>query len=110
MSTRASLAAAFSGLLVLVALSGSPAQPPKSKSKTPDADKSAAATAVIEMYEDRGGEYRFRIKHGDTLLAISGKGYETKDDCRKVIETLQKEVAKAKITEAARSADTSKSK
>ena len=40
-----------------------------------------------------------------SILAIAGKGYETKDECRKVVESIQKEAAKAKIVEAPRAAE-----
>jgi len=53
---------------------------------------------TFEMYTDSAGEFRFRLKDADgLLLASSGKGYKTKDDCKKTIEMIQKEAAKAKI-------------
>ena len=67
------------------------AQKGKDKGKT-------AATAVFELYKDKAEEFRFRVKDDEgTLLATSGKGYKTKADCQKVIDTIRKEAAKAKL-------------
>ena len=61
-------------------------------------DKAAATTAVFEVYKDRGGEFRFRLKDADgTLLAIAGKGYDKKADCQKVIDSIKQYAAKAKV-------------
>lgn len=84
--------------LLLVGLSDSVGQPPKTRSKT--TDKAMASNVVFEMYKDSGGEHwRFRMKDGDKILAIAPKGFDSKDECKKAIETIQKEAAKAKITE-----------
>lgn len=55
--------------------------------------------AVFEVYQDKSEEYRFRFKEGDTILAISGKGYKTKADVEKVIDQIKKDAAKAKVVE-----------
>jgi uncharacterized protein YegP (UPF0339 family) len=58
------------------------------------------ATAVFEVYKDKGGEFRFRFKDGEgNLLAISGKGYDKKADCQAVIDAIKKDAAKAKVEE-----------
>jgi uncharacterized protein YegP (UPF0339 family) len=63
-------------------------------------DKAAAGAAVFEVYKDKGGEFRFRLKDGDgNLLAISGKGYEKKAECHMVIDAIKKDAAKAKVEE-----------
>jgi uncharacterized protein len=62
--------------------------------------KTGAAAAVFELYKDKQDEYRFRLKDGDVLLAISGKGYKTKADCLKVIDTIKITAGRAKIEEA----------
>jgi uncharacterized protein YegP (UPF0339 family) len=68
------------------------AQDKKEKAKAP------STTAVFQVYKDRGGEFRFRLKDADgTLLAISGKGYDKMADCEKVIEAIKKDAAKAKV-------------
>jgi uncharacterized protein YegP (UPF0339 family) len=60
-------------------------------------DKKDGDACIIELYKDKGDEFRFRINMGDTLLATSGKGYKTKAEVMKVIDTLRKEVGKAKL-------------
>jgi uncharacterized protein YegP (UPF0339 family) len=58
----------------------------------------AAAAAVFEVYKDRGGEIRFRLKDADgTVLAIAPKGYDKKADCLAAIELIKKDAAKAKV-------------
>ena len=51
------------------------------------------------MYQDKGDDFRFRIKSGDTILAIASKGYDKKPEVMKVIATMQKDLGKAKIVE-----------
>ena len=66
--------------------------------KDKDKKSAAAATAVFELYKDTGGKFRFRLKTGDgALLATSGKGYKTKADCQKVIDTIKNTVGRAKV-------------
>ena len=68
------------------------------KAKATKDKETKATAAVFEVYKDKGGEFRFRLKDADgTLLAISGKGYETKADCQKIIDTIKSQAAKAKV-------------
>ena len=101
MTTTAKLAAPFAALMLFVSMSDTTAQPPK-KSDPPKkaVDRAPAAMDHFEIYEDKGGSFRFRLKHGDDTIAIASKGYDTKADCRKVVEQIQKSAAKAKITDA----------
>lgn len=64
-----------------------------------EADKESKAVTSIEIYKDNAGEFRFRIKNGDTVLAMASKGHKTKADCEKVIEIIQRDVGKAKVDE-----------
>jgi uncharacterized protein YegP (UPF0339 family) len=82
---------------VAVALPTAPAQ---NKDKDKKDDKDTPASLVFEMYKDKGGHYRFRIKNGETNLAGSTKGYDSKEECKKVIDTIVKNSEKAKIVEA----------
>jgi uncharacterized protein YegP (UPF0339 family) len=77
------------------------AQDKKDKAKA--ATSPATSTSVFEVYKDKGGDYRFRLKNGDGhLLAISGKGYEKKEDCLAVIDAIKKDAAKAKVEDEAK--------
>jgi uncharacterized protein YegP (UPF0339 family) len=68
-----------------------------------DKPKATATTAVFEVYKDRGGEFRFRLKDADgNLLAVAGKGYDKKADCQAVIDAIKKEAAKAKVEDEAK--------
>ncbi len=53
----------------------------------------------FEIYKDTAGEYRFRLKDGDTLLCSSGKGYEKKADCQKIVDAIKAGAGKAKVVE-----------
>jgi uncharacterized protein YegP (UPF0339 family) len=71
------------------------AQDKKDKDKD---KKDPKAVAVFEMYKDKSDEYRFRLKDDEgTLLCISGKGYEKKADCLKVIQEIRNAAVKAKL-------------
>jgi uncharacterized protein YegP (UPF0339 family) len=85
------LALALAMLLAISAADVATAQKDKDKEK-------AGGPAVFEVYKDRGGEFRFRLKDADgTLLAIAGKGYDKKAECQAVIDAIKKEAAKAKV-------------
>lgn len=72
------------------------AQKDKTKGKQPAPVPAKGAT--FELYKDKSGDYRFRLKdaEGDTL-AVPTKGYKTKADCEKVIDTIKSEAARAKV-------------
>jgi uncharacterized protein YegP (UPF0339 family) len=56
-----------------------------------------AATVIFEVYKDKAGEFRFRLKADDHSLAISSHGYKTIDEAERVIHHIKTEAAKAKI-------------
>lgn len=91
----------FGGLIVALALtlaSGS-TSPSMAQTKSKDSPKKkSATTATFEIYKDATDDFRFRLRDGDGhLLAISGKGYEKKEDCQKVIDSIKDHAAKAKV-------------
>jgi uncharacterized protein YegP (UPF0339 family) len=58
----------------------------------------AAGTSVFEVHKGKDGKFYFSLRDSEgALLAASGKGYATKPDCLKVIETIRNTAAKAKI-------------
>ena len=61
------VAPALVSLIALTALGDSAAQDKKAPAPEP------AAMVTIEVYQDKGDEFRFRIKNGTMLLAISIK-------------------------------------
>lgn len=78
---------------VMLGTAGMPVVPAQDKK-----DKNDEAV-IFELYKDKSDEFRFRLKEGDTMLAISGKGYKTKEECVKVINAIKKEAGKAKLVD-----------
>jgi uncharacterized protein YegP (UPF0339 family) len=77
------------------------AQDKKDKAKAATAP--ATTTMVFEVYKDKGGDFRFRLKNGEGhIMAISGKGYDKKEDCLAVIDAIKKDAAKAKVEDDAK--------
>lgn len=69
----------------------------KAKAKPPA--PTASGTVVFELYKDSRGDYRFRLKDGDTELAMSHKGYKSKEDIEKVIDTIKSSASRAKLND-----------
>jgi uncharacterized protein YegP (UPF0339 family) len=91
------------GAVASASLHMAAAQDKKDKAKDKGKGKEAAAAAVFELYKDSAQEFRFRLKDGDgVLLATSGKGYKTKADCQKVIDTIKTTAGKAKVEDMAK--------
>ena len=57
----------------------------------PDADALDAGRAAFELFEDRGGEYRWRLRHRNgNILADSGQGYSDRPGARDGIERVKR--------------------
>ncbi len=57
----------------------------------------AAVNPKFEMYKDKAGEFRFRLKgRNGEIIAIS-EGYKAKDSCLNGIESVRKIAPEAKI-------------
>ena len=64
------------------------------------ADKKSAAT--FEVYKDKGGEYRWRLRTTNTpVIATSGQGYSSKRACEDGIESVKKNAPDATVEEKA---------
>jgi hypothetical protein len=85
--------AVLAGIIGTATIDFASAQEKKEKTKAGD----AKPVTIIEVYKDSAGEFRFRIKHDDAVLAMASKGYKTKADCEKVIDILKRDVGKAKV-------------
>ncbi|MFV0413433.1 MAG: YegP family protein, partial [Oscillospiraceae bacterium] len=59
-----------------------------------------AKNPKFEIYLDKAGEFRFRLKapNGEPILA--SEGYKTKDSCKKGIESVRKNAPDALLEEA----------
>ena len=63
-----------------------------------EAEKKAAA--VFEVYKDKAGEFRWRLRMTNTkVIATSGEGYASKQACEEGIESVKKHAADAAIEE-----------
>ena len=54
----------------------------------------------FEMYQDKAGEYRFRLKAGTGESSGVSEGYTTKANCVNGVESVKKNAADAEIVEA----------
>ena len=53
-----------------------------------------AKTLVFEIYQDRGDEYRWRLKATNKqIIATSGQGYKDKRDCKNAIDRIKADAA-----------------
>lgn len=56
--------------------------------------------AKFEVYKDRGGEFRWRLRATNTqILATSGDSYKAKRDCLQAIESVKRAAANAPVEE-----------
>lgn len=53
----------------------------------------------FEMYEDKGGEYRFRLKARNGQIIAVSEGYTTKASCENGIASVQKNAPDAEVEE-----------
>ncbi len=51
----------------------------------------------FELYQDKKGEYRFRLKAGNGQVIATGESYTTKKACLNGIESVRKNAADAKL-------------
>ena len=95
---RMFLLLALVSVLALAGVHFAAAQARKDRRKPKDsAPPTATGATTFQVYKDRSGKYRFRLKQGDKLLAISGVGFKEKTDIQKVIETIRREASRARV-------------
>ena len=54
----------------------------------------------FEVYTDKSGEFRFRLKATNGQVIIASEGYKKLESCLKGIESVKKNAPEAEITEA----------
>ena len=54
----------------------------------------------FEIYEDKAGEFRFRLKARNGEIILSSEGYKAKASCKNGIEKKKKNASEAKVEEA----------
>ncbi len=55
--------------------------------------------AKFEIYKDKTGEFRFRLKAANGEVIASGEGYKTKKSCLDGVESVKKNAAKAEVVD-----------
>jgi uncharacterized protein YegP (UPF0339 family) len=58
-----------------------------------------AVAGKFEVYEDKSGKFRFRLKAGNGEVVAQGQGYESKAAARKGCEAVQRAANGATIVE-----------
>lgn len=53
----------------------------------------------FEIYEDKSGKFRFRLKAGNGQVIAVGQAYNTKDSALKGIESIRTHAANANVVE-----------
>ena len=53
----------------------------------------------FEMYEDKGGEFRFRLKARNGEIIATSEGYKSKASCENGIDSVKKNAPEAQISE-----------
>ena len=56
-------------------------------------------TGKFEVYKDKAGEYRFRLKAANGEVIAVSEGYRSKKSCLNGIQSVMKNAPKAKIVE-----------
>lgn len=57
-------------------------------------------TATFELYKDRAGEYRWRLRHENgNIIADSGQGYASKSGAENGIESVKENAPSAPVEE-----------
>ena len=58
-----------------------------------------ATNPKFELYEDKGGEFRFRLKARNGEVIAVSEGYKAKASCENGIESVRKNAPEAEIAE-----------
>jgi uncharacterized protein YegP (UPF0339 family) len=53
--------------------------------------------AKFEIYQDKKGEFRWRLRADNNQVIATGEGYTSKAGCKNGIESVKKNAPKAKV-------------
>ena len=56
----------------------------------------------FEIYTDKAGEFRFRLKAKNGEIIATGEGYKAKPSCKNGIESIRKNAPEAEVVEEAK--------
>ena len=80
-------------------LSAARPHPVSAAPKDADDDQPAAA-ATFEVYKDKGGDFRWRLRaKNSNIIATSGQGYSEKRSAMEAIDSVKRDVPKAPVKE-----------
>jgi len=54
---------------------------------------------TFELYQDKGGDYRFRLKAGNGEVIATGQGYSSKAGALNGIDSVRRNAADAEVVE-----------
>jgi len=57
---------------------------------------------VFEIYQDKAGKWRFRLKASNGQIVASGEAYESKSNAKIGCDAVKRAAAEAKIVEVAK--------
>jgi uncharacterized protein YegP (UPF0339 family) len=60
-------------------------------------DKGVHSMAKFEIFQDRKGQFRWRLLANNNQVIATGEGYTSKAGCKNGIESVKKNASKAKI-------------
>ena len=55
--------------------------------------------AKFEIYKDKKGEFRWRLRADNNQVIATGEGYASKAGCKNGIESVKKNAPKAEVVE-----------
>ncbi|MDL2214353.1 YegP family protein [Clostridia bacterium OttesenSCG-928-O13] len=59
----------------------------------------SAKNPKFEMYEDKAGEFRFRLKATNGEIILASEGYKAKASCKNGMESVRKNAPDAEVVE-----------
>ena len=92
----------LAGVVGFAALPAPPARGAQEKKATEEkqASDEKKAKASFEVYKDKAGEYRWRLRAmNKQILATSGEGYKEKRSCLAAIESVKRAAVEAPVVD-----------
>ncbi|MBE6575380.1 MAG: DUF1508 domain-containing protein [Ruminococcaceae bacterium] len=62
-----------------------------------EAEQATLKNPKYELYKDKAGEFRFRLRAKNGQIILSGEGYGTKANCKNGIESIGKNAPDAEV-------------
>lgn len=59
----------------------------------------AVTNPKFEIYKDKAGEFRFRLKARNGEIIVTGEGYKSKDGCKNGIDSIRRNAPDSEIVE-----------